>query len=62
VGVTNETTTAVILGGRWDGHEVVYNGHVVEYKGEEYVALLNDDGRIFYLLEALSEEWFRAGR
>jgi len=53
---------AMILGGRWDGHEVEFQGERVEYKGEYYVALHNGDGRTYYLLEPLLRAWFRVGR
>ena len=54
--------TAVILGGRWDGHEVEDHGDLVTYKGGTYVALRRDDGRCFYLLQEMTDEWFRLRR
>jgi len=53
---------AIILGGRWDGHVVEYAGPFVTYKGNGYAALRNADGRIYYLLETMSESWFSVGR
>lgn len=49
---------AVIIGGRWDGHSVLYMGPVVEWKGETYVAMKTDDGRYLYLLEPMISTWF----
>lgn len=53
---------AMIIGGRWDGHSVMYMGPLVEYKGERYVALLDIHGKVYYLLERLTDEWFSVGR
>lgn len=55
-------TPAVILGGRWDGHEVEFQGERVEFKRQFYVALHNGDSRVYYLLESLVQTWFSVGR
>lgn len=62
VSFPDDTAGATILGGRWDGHVVEYQGQVVTYKGDRYVALRNADGHNFYLLESMIQQWFHVGR
>lgn len=52
---------ATILGGRWDGHVVEYHGSHVTYKGQRYLALRTQDGRVYYLLASMAEEWYSCG-
>lgn len=53
---------ATLLGGRWDGLHVEYVGPMMEFRGDEYVAmrravLRDGELQIYYLLAALREEW-----
>jgi hypothetical protein len=44
--------SVTILGGRWDGHRVLFVGPVAEYKDDRYVATMVDDRRV-YMLESI---------
>lgn len=58
----DEPRNAVILGGRYDGHSVLYVGPNAEYKGERYVVLWDKppgtEWMPKYLLERMASGWF----
>lgn len=59
--VDDEERVATILGGRWDGLDVEYLGPTVRYEGEKYIALVNDDQKVHYLLQDLLTTWWHRG-